>query len=260
MHIDLTLQGRRVEFDMTYDPSFAADQATRYFLERDACCEPEVAHLMARVLREGDTAVDVGANVGFFTLLMSRLVGSSGRVLAFEPGVNNICKLSDNVGLNRMQNVTMHAVPLWSRNQEVTFYTRQDSGLNSLVSDDLALSGTKMQAEMLDAYCRGVAPRLIKIDAEGAEEHILRGAESLAQVEYVACELNALALEKFGSSGAALSQYMYEGGYQMFLLHPDGALPTLVPLGTTLLTNRLNLNVMFSTVGAVGRAWPQVIA
>ena len=57
---------------------------------------------MSRVVKPGDYCVDVGAHIGYFTLLLSRLVGETGYVLAFEPGTNNLPKLKRNLELNHM--------------------------------------------------------------------------------------------------------------------------------------------------------------
>src|SRR5437879_4053080 len=69
--------------------------------------EPDIANVMLRCLTDGDVVVDVGANVGFFTILASELVGASGRVIAFEPGQENLQRLSKNLELNESHNVTI---------------------------------------------------------------------------------------------------------------------------------------------------------
>lgn len=259
MHVQLTLPNRTFGFEMDYDPQSIADVSTRRSIEMYGCCEPEVVHLMSRVLREGDIVIDVGANVGFFTLVMSHLVGRTGTVLAFEPGLNNIPKLDINLRANRVDNVTIQLAPLWSVVEPVTFYLSQDSGANALVATPGSLSSIKMQADVLDSFAEK-QPRLIKIDVEGAEEHVLRGAEKmlLRGVPYITCELNQKALARFDCSQDSLRKFMWESNYEMFLLTGNGSIPPLIPPGTQLVSERENLNVLFSSVLDVSLAWPEV--
>ena len=102
MRLDLNLPERKVGFDIGYDPDFASDVNMRICIDKLGAPEPEVVHAMSRCLREGDHAIDVGANVGFFTLLMSQIVGKTGKVTAFEPAPNNLRKLYENLGANEI--------------------------------------------------------------------------------------------------------------------------------------------------------------
>src|SRR5437867_2941506 len=120
--ITIKMDEAEVSFQMLLDTSSVADAATKYFIDNIGACEPEVCHLMARVIRSGGTVRDGGANIGFFTLFMSRLVSTTGKVLAFEPAPQNLAKLRDNIGLNGMRNVTVDSRPLWSLNEDVELW------------------------------------------------------------------------------------------------------------------------------------------
>jgi Methyltransferase FkbM domain len=103
--------------------------------------------------------------------------------------------------------------------------------------------------------------RLIKLDIEGAEEKALRGGTSILGEEgcpYIVLELNVEALPKFGSSPESVCGFMREWGYEPFLLHANGSLPTYLPRRTHVIPNRLNWNVLFSTFDMVGAAWPEI--
>lgn len=262
MHVAFTIADRDFAFDLTYDSSFQADVSTRTWLAKHGCCEPELIHLMVRVLREGDFVVDVGANIGFFSIIMAQLVGPTGKVLAFEPGRNNLEKLWDNLSLNKLINVDVEKQALWSKRQELEFFLASDSGLNSCAPNEYSVSSVKIQGEVLDIFLRERAPRLIKIDAEGAEEEILRGAEATLDrgVDYLVVELNERALQALKGSQASMRDLMYRHGYQMFLLRPDGGMPILVPMNTVISPQNNNTNVLFSSVLDVGTAWPEITA
>ncbi len=263
MHVEITLEDRTVALDLDYDPNFQADVNTRFMLEQRTACEPEVAHLMFRVLQEGDVAVDGGANIGFFSLLMAKLVGETGRVLAFEPGENNLVKLRGNIALNKLGNVEVVEAALWHhKNLTLDFYLCQDSGENSVARSDFALSKTSVAAVQLSDYMRERPRRikLIKLDVEGSEQHALEGAYMHLgmQVPYIVCELNTPALKQCGHTQQSLRKLMLNFGYDMFVLHPDGKLPALVPTGSTVEAVAANTNVLFSTAKSVAQVWPVV--
>src|SRR6266699_2559349 len=74
-----------------------------------------------RFLRPGDTFVDVGANIGLFTLIAARLVGPQGRVLSFEPTPETFARLTKNVQTNRLENVSCQQLALSDRAGEMEF-------------------------------------------------------------------------------------------------------------------------------------------
>jgi FkbM family methyltransferase len=248
--------GRAVQYDMTLDEGFVADKQMLFYYNQ-RWCEPETVRFMLRALREGDVAVDAGANVGFFTVLMAKLVGPTGKVIAYEPAGNNVRKLERNVKLNCLGNVTLHPQPLWSSEAEVTLHLSADSGANALAPNSNTLGAQVMRSMTLSELTQ--MPRLIKLDVEGAEEHVLRGAGDFLQViPYIVCELNQDALVTFDCSQASLRRYMSLQGRDCFILHDDGALPTLVPPETVITSKWANNNVLFSTLDDVGALWPEV--
>lgn len=141
--------------------------------------EPLVGNLIRRHLSEGDIAFDVGANVGYFTLLMARCVGTRGCVVAFEPDPfvgeylrRNIAGNQDQLGASI--NAVDVAIAGHSGSRPFTPGSRISrgklvSGVGPLSVDVLTLE------EAIGRYGYGV-PQLIKIDVEGAESELLEGA------------------------------------------------------------------------------------
>lgn len=261
--IDLSPLSPHLRFSMSVDEACATDRELLVAL-RHGCPEPEVCHLMARVLRPGDYAIDGGANIGFFTLLMSKLVGSKGHVLAFEPGQNNTCKLEDNVEINHCTNVEVVKAPLWNVPIKVNLYMCEDGSKNSLSAHAGTRGVEVLESVILDGYASAdmlKAIRLIKLDTEGAELAALKGGDTFLGVcPYIVMELNADALPKFGTNIEGIRDFMRGNGYQMFLLHPNGALPTYVPRQTRVQPSRLNWNVLFASYESVSQAWPEIVA
>ena len=231
--------------------------------------EAEVTTLMDRALRPCDVAVDVGANAGWHTVYMGHVVGEHGHVLAFEPGANTLDRLTSNVALNGLFNVTVVERPAWSEAGEVTLWLNSDdSGGNALwdIGDrehnpksyasprPVVMQATTIEAELEQ---RGLGiPRLIKVDVEGAEHAALRGAESLLRwhaVPYVVAELNSF-LGHLGSSQEALRDYMHGFGYYTWILYPDGSLPKLVPPGC-MVSSSCVVNLLFASIPDVDALW-----
>jgi FkbM family methyltransferase len=131
--------------------------------------EPSTAHVISTLLSPGDTFIDVGANSGFFTLLASRRVGSTGRVLSFEPLPSMRARITENLSLNGMENVTLHAVALSNTVGEVTFYEgpQGHKGISSMRPIGEASSILQVSTMPLDDWADKVlSVKLIKIDVE----------------------------------------------------------------------------------------------
>jgi len=260
--VDLKFPGRDVKFVLNADPTSTADANTAFYLARNGYCEPEVAHLMARVIREGDHVIDIGANIGFFTLLLAKLVGPNGAVTAFEPSPGTFAKLRENVRLNGFKHVSCMQQALSDKVKSAHLHMAMDSGRNALARSPSTISAMPLTTAPLKDSIGASTCRLIKMDAEGAELDIALGAGHLftpAATPYIVSELNNEALVSMNTTPARYRKWMHTIGYDMFLLHDNGALPTMVPPRTTIEGETLNVNVLFSTLDAVAQAWPEVV-
>ncbi len=257
LEVSVTANDRTAKFILTFDPTFQSDNDMRTTINRDGACEPEVTHLLHRVLQTGDVVVDGGANVGFFTCLMSQLVGKSGLVFAVEPSPVNIRKLEHNLANNKTTNVRVVKSPLYSSHKDVTFYLAPHSGYNSLEPSGETVGRLRTVTTTIDAVLDGQVPKLIKLDIEGAEQAALEGAWiTLPKCPYVVTEMNEEALRRFGTSRTALRRFMAGHAYETFILQSDGRFPLQVPHQTELVSKRENLMVLFSTPEHVAKAWP----
>ncbi len=208
--------------------------------------EPEVSYFFTNVLQPGDTVVDVGAHIGYFSVLAGRIVGPEGKVYAFEPEPGNYRRLRDHLGQNGLRQVQSFNVALGSTpgTAEMYFNSDNDGGhafwdvAEHQLCERTRSEGKRLSAEVvvLDHVLAGLAPgqgpRLIKIDAEGMEYEILKGGLRTIighEVPFIICEINRFALERMGSSEFQLRRFMQLIGYQVSLLKPDGQ--GLQPLG-----------------------------
>lgn len=142
--------------------------------ERDEC------RLLEQTIRPGTVVFDIGANVGFYTLLASVLVGAAGRVFAFEPLPRNLTYLRRHLRLNNVQNVTVIEAAVLDHAGVASIAEGPPGSVGSMAH--IAPGGNQqVRAVTVDELvATGQAPRpdYIKIDIEGAEGRALAGARS----------------------------------------------------------------------------------
>ena len=142
--------------------------------------EPEVVRSIQHHVHSGTRVLDIGAQSGFYSLLLSRLVGPEGMVFAFEPLPANFRVLEENLRLNSIQNVIMRREAVSDFSGNISFeFPRDEVSLIAgplLESDNLGVF--QVPAISLDDFVRqtGQPIQFIKMDVEGAETAVLRGA------------------------------------------------------------------------------------
>lgn len=137
------------------------------------------------LLRPGSIFVDAGANKGDFTLLAAKMLGNSGMVIAFEPEPQNFDWLRKSIGLNGYTNITIYQAALSDKNGAAELYLGVKSGWHSLIKGQVDRDRgvitvpIRMLDDILDLPGAEGRPCMIKIDVEGAELNVLRGAAGL---------------------------------------------------------------------------------
>jgi FkbM family methyltransferase len=140
--------------------------------------ERHVQRLFRQRMRPGAVAFDIGANVGFFTLLASKLTGNAGRVYAFEPLPRNLDYLARHVRLNGVANVTIEPLAIAATTGEAHFRTATHASMGTL-SDGGDLHVFTASLDDLIESSHVPRPDFIKMDIEGTEGEALRGAAGL---------------------------------------------------------------------------------
>jgi FkbM family methyltransferase len=201
-----------------------------------------------RILSPGDTAIDIGAHIGFFTLQMAAMVGPSGRVHAFEPFDANADLLERSIAENRFGDritVQRDAVGAASGTATLTFplETLNSGGAYVLRDGTAPLAGNvKKQVPLvaLDDLHLGRPVRFIKMDVEGAEPLVIKGAERLLREDrpMILSELHPTQLERAsGVTANAFLDQLRALGYRAQDVHgtpidraPDEALLSIVAM------------------------------
>jgi FkbM family methyltransferase len=205
--------------------------------------------LFSTRLREGDTVIDIGAHYGVYSILMAAKVGRSGRVVAFEPDPYARQMLARNIALNPLvKPPVVEACACSDSVGEATLFSRGGNAQSSLARSGVEFSPAHQSESIrvplvtLDDYLaeRGLPePAWVKIDAEGAEIRILKGARKvLAGGANVICELHPYAWPELGSTLAELKELAAASGRRIRYLDQDGEIGEQAEYGSVLLERR----------------------
>jgi FkbM family methyltransferase len=182
-------------------------------------------------VKPGDYVVEAGANTGTETLLISRLTGAKGKVLAFEPVPHVVNKLKNNLALNNIENAQVMELALGETRKEISFYVYPEShpnqGMGSKVLDNSGLEKiTVMQTTLDSLVADGTIARIdfLKMDVQGAEFDILRGGINCIKKYRPKIFLEAA---DSLSNMQAIYNYLVELNYAIRLIRIDGELANL---------------------------------
>jgi FkbM family methyltransferase len=132
--------------------------------------------LLRRLVRPGQSVADVGANIGYYALLFSEIVGPAGRIACIEPEPDNLVELRRNVEDNRLPQTDVFPVAVGASAGTVSLR----AGINGSVMDD-GSGEVQVPLRTLDELLVDRRVDFIKIDVEGYEGHVLDGATQLLQ-------------------------------------------------------------------------------
>ena len=197
-------------------------------------------------LNEGDTALDVGAHCGAYSILMAAKCGKTGHVVSFEPDPYSRALLERNLDLNSgVKRPTIEPSACSDQIGEAILFSRGGNSQSSLARSAVEFSPVQRSEEIrvatvtLDCYLEEhhlQVPRCVKIDAEGAEIRILKGAKQiLASVSDVVCELHPYAWLEFDSSFSELKELANAAGRRIRYLDQDVEIGDQVEYGTVVL-------------------------
>lgn len=201
--------------------------------------------VMKRFVREGDIVFDIGAHLGFYTLLLSGLVGQSGKVYSFEPNAELLPSLGRTVAL--MDNVDLIQIALSNTAGEETLYIPEDASMASLSdwTDGIggkvhAVSCEKATIDDLVSAGKLRMPNFIKCDVEGGELSVFKGAQKTldrCEAPAILFELNTKAATAFGSDtieSLSFIRSLPKAKYRILEVSPSGLreLPDAVPAYT----------------------------
>lgn len=192
------------------------DQHVSRRLREDGIWEPFETSLLVALLRQGDVFVDVGANIGYFSVLAANCVGDTGAVFAFEPDPENFRLLLANIALNGVEHrVRPVAAALSDVAGRGHLYLSTDNlGDHRVYDADDPRDSVPIVLHRGSEFLAGSLSRvdLLKVDAQGSEFQVIAGLMPLLRMQSppprVLIELTPHALRQAGSSGRALMELL----------------------------------------------------
>lgn len=198
--------------------------------------EPHEVQVAGLVVSEGDTVIDVGANLGLYSILVSGWISSSGRIHAFEPNPDMCSLLAENVRLNGLTNIEINSLAVSDNVGEGVLHVNRESALSSMgeTKRGSVARDERILITTLDDYVKQhnlSCVDFLKIDVEGFEGHVLRGARSMLANQsdlVILCELSAKNFGPLGFSVGDVLGMMDSLGYSAWgLSSQDGVLVSM---------------------------------
>jgi FkbM family methyltransferase len=238
MRLGATVRLESWQVDLELPPQWRGVSKLLYTFREDY--EPELA-LLDRLLPPGGVFIDCGASIGIYSLVASRVVGAQGCVISFEPGSAAAEALEHNLKLNGIENVRLFHAAASDRCGRTLLRHESDPGRNSLVSAmttpkapgcSRPLASTSSHLEEIEATslddtleaCALTRLDMIKMDVEGAEELVLRGADRTIQRfwPHVIFEVNPKAAGRLGLDADGAWNFLSARGYEFCRMTPGG--------------------------------------
>lgn len=184
--------------------------------------EPFETELVCREVRKGDVVVDVGANIGYYTLMFARLVGETGKVYAFEPDPENFALLQSNVTLNGYQNVILVQTAVSNDTGTTKLHLCEVNKGDHRIYDSYDGRPTVEVSTMrLDDYFGGCDVKVdwIKMDIQGAEGGAIQGMPFLLRNNLsvrLITEFWPIGLKRFGFDSSAYLGLLLDHGFRLY--------------------------------------------
>lgn len=151
-------------------------------LRAEQCWEPYETQLVLTHFHAGEVFVDVGANIGYYTLVASEVAGPHGKVIAYEPDQHNFSLLQENVRANDLANTQLHPLALSDRNENGQLFLSTDNfGDHRIYSDGCDRNSYPIQLVHGDQHLEPQTEHIdfLKIDTQGAEYYVVNGLRQL---------------------------------------------------------------------------------
>jgi FkbM family methyltransferase len=204
-----------------------------YSICTDGYYDISSVRVLNKILKQGMTFVDVGTHVGQYTLVASDIVGPTGTVHSFEPQPDTFELLRHNVETNGLANVQLNRCALSETCVDTELYLASPDNVGQSSfrrPHNYSGNAITVQCRTLDDYVEehGIAINVIKIDVEGAELSVLRGATKLLSGSAKPCliiEFWEQFQQEYGSSCAEMASFLSTHGYTLFWITEAGLLP-----------------------------------
>ena len=209
-------------FQLNVDP--IVDNGVERALYYYGTYEKGTLDIIGKILKKGDVFVDVGANIGLMSIYAALIVGREGNVFAFEPNPNTKDLLIENMSLNKIKNIKVEGLALSSETKKSKIYDRWDvnRGGASLIKPSNPTQSYDIQETTFSEYFNSNQDiKLIKIDVEGFELEVLKGAKAFIlntkTPPILIVEFSSMRVNTFGKNTEPLYDFLKDlNHYRIF--------------------------------------------
>ena len=200
------------------------DPATKDLLYYKNNYEPHISSLFCSMLEEGMVVLDIGASLGYYTLLAAKRVGDNGVVIAFEPDPVAFCGLLKNIRLNGWKNVRAFQFAVSDSNGERKMGNLTTHKSFAVKNNTIGIITVKTIS--LDSFL-DVDPDIIKIDVEGAELEVINGMKKILAKgkAKIICEVTPSHLSSLGYSAEEIEETLKQYNYKIYSITEKGLIP-----------------------------------
>jgi len=207
--------------------------------------EPLETEIVKKEVKKGDVALDIGANIGYYTLILARLVGDDGKVFAYEPDPSNFALLKKNVEANGYKNVVLVQKAVSNKTGPARLYLSPETPADHRIFDSGdGRQSVAIETVRLDDYFKNYNGKIdfIKMDAQGSEGGIIQGMPNLFKKNHnvkIAMEFSPGALQKSGTAPEDCLNLLTGLGFKLFEIAEQekkirpADIPRLLKLSTT---------------------------
>ena len=195
--------------------------------------EPIETRLVKERIKKGDRVLDIGANIGYFTLIFADLVGPEGKVYAFEPDPANLALLKKNLEINGFDNVVVVPLAVSDRMGRIPFYLSPDNlGDHTVYPVGRDRKVIFVDSGRLDDYFKDIDGKIdfIKMDIQGAEAKALEGMQNLLKNNSaikLLMEFYPFGIEKTGFQSGECLDRLLASGFDIYYVDMDDELKKL---------------------------------
>ena len=249
--VDIDFEGLRFSIEL----QAGIDRYISVDIERDKVWEPFETRVFKALCRSSSTVIDIGANIGWYSLVASSCVGPDGLILALEPEPHNFSLLRRNLARNRVGNVIARQVAVTDKTGSGSlFLSRENMGDHRLIDGGESRSATPVELVRLDDLIQtmGRSPTLVKSDTQGSEWNIVQGVGPGSLDPKLCCWLVEFwphGLAGMNAEPSGLLDWFFSRGYRFYEL--SEANPRLVETNPEKLLHRANTDLSKESLGFI---------
>jgi FkbM family methyltransferase len=188
--------------------------------------EPLETEIVKKYVKKGNVVLDIGANIGYYTLIFAELVGEQGEVYAFEPSPENFSLLERNIKMNALKNVTSQQFAISNRSGKTRLYLSSNPGDNRIYDAHDGSHSIEVVTVRLDDYFNDYNKKIdfIKMDIQGAEWAAIQGMSEIINKNRglkILMEYSPNLIRGYGAEPADLLRSLIDQGFILYNLNEE---------------------------------------